>query len=51
MIVDILKDFTNLRNNNIPYNKTIKPLQKNVHATTIEEIMRKDSDNLKINII
>jgi len=44
---ELLKDCVNLENINIPYNKKIKPLEKKEHATTVEEIMNKDPDNLK----
>jgi len=44
---ELLKDCTNLENINIPYGKKLKPLEKKVHATTVEGIMSKDPDNLK----
>lgn len=44
---DLFKNCTNLENINIPYGTKLKPLQKKDHQTSVEEIMKLDSDNLK----
>ena len=44
---DLFNNCTNLENINIPYTKKLNTLQKKTAPTSIEEIMKKDPDNLK----
>ena len=44
---DLFKNCTNLENINIPYTKKLNKLEKKTQPTSIEEIMKKDRDNLK----